>query len=444
MRQLFFCAKDIRDYLGAVIDTSEFNSVPDFDPKFPPLNDAPEIQKILRDCMSLYDDCDRFLNSPICMETGIDDLRFDFNFGLRLEIPRGNFHVRISDADSEQIFFDRDISDVQLISVEKFLIRWHIEVFRDGVKIFEHKFNVTNQSVLIAFKNRLVLGDAVAAIPSVAEFERRTGCKLTVFLPKPLREFAANLYPELEQVDSVRIENYATFFFAWIIGTLPILPVDSRMVPIERVAEINLSMKLSPPKPTFKPTAPPVTDEPYVCIAVQASAPEKGWLYPHGWDIVVDYLKSLSYRVFCIDKNATETSDKFTICKPKAAEDFTGNLPIMHRANMLYHAEFFIGLSSGLAWIANAVDCPVVMICGFSSVWNEFDTPYKVSNRLTCNGCSNDLRTLDFFYMSRCTYHGGTSREFECQKKISPRQVINAIERLIVDKNLTPPILRTR
>ncbi|MBR3747146.1 MAG: autotransporter strand-loop-strand O-heptosyltransferase, partial [Selenomonadaceae bacterium] len=336
MRQLFFCAKDIRDYLSAVIDVSEFNSVPDFDPKFPPLNDAPPIQKVLRDCMDLYEDCEQILNAPVCMDTGVDGLRFDFNFGLRLEVPEGNFHVQIGDAVTEQIFFDRDISDVQLISVEKFLINWHIEVFREGVKVFEHKFNVKNRPVLIAFKKRPALGDAVAAIPSVAEFERQTGCKLTVFLPEFLREFAANLCPELEQVDSVRIENYATFYLGWIIGTLPILPVDSRMVPIERVSETHLGMKLYPPKPTFKPTAPPVTDEPYVCIAVQASAPEKGWLYPNGWDIVVDYLKSLGYRVFCIDKNSAETNDGMTIRKPANAEDFTGDLPIMHRANMLH------------------------------------------------------------------------------------------------------------
>ena len=183
MRQLFFCAKDIRDYLAAVIDMSEFYAVPDFDPKFPPLNDDPSIQKVLRDCMNLYEDCERILNAPVCMETGIDGLRFDFNFGLRLEIPKGNFHVRIGDFNTEQIFFDRDISDMQLISVEKFLIHWHIEVFRDGLKVFEHKFNVKDRRVLIAFKNEAALGDTLAVLPLILEFERRTGCKLTAFLP---------------------------------------------------------------------------------------------------------------------------------------------------------------------------------------------------------------------------------------------------------------------
>ena len=83
---------------------------------------------------------------------------------------------------------------------------------------------------------------------------------------------------------------------------------------------------------------------------------------------------------------------------------------------------------------------PVVLICGFSQDWYEFYTPYRVANRLVCNGCFNDLRVI--FTHVTCPYHKGTSRELECQKKIYPRQVINTVERLIVDKNLTPPILK--
>ena len=125
---------------------------------------------------------------------------------------------------------------------------------------------------------------------------------------------------------------------------------------------------------------------------------------------------------------------------PDNAEDFTGDFSIMERANMLYHAEFFIGLSSGLAWLADAVNCPVVMIAGFSQDWFEFYTPYRVANRLVCNGCFNDVRVS---FLTVCPYQKGTSRELECQKKIYPAQVIDAINRLIVDENLTPPVLRT-
>ena len=100
MRQIFFCARDIRDYLKPLIDVSEFYAVPDFDPKFPPLNDAPPIQKFLHDCMDVYEDRDEYLNAQIYMDTNVDGLRLDFNFGLRLQVPEGNFHVRIGDFDS--------------------------------------------------------------------------------------------------------------------------------------------------------------------------------------------------------------------------------------------------------------------------------------------------------------------------------------------------------
>ena len=79
------------------------------------------------------------------------------------------------------------------------------------------------------------------------------------------------------------------------------------------------------------------------------------------------------------------------------------------------------------------------MICGLSHDWHEFYTPYRVANRIVCNGCYSDIRVraLNDF----CPYQKNTARELECQKKISPRQVINAIERLILDRNLTPPII---
>lgn len=106
---------------------------------------------------------------------------------------------------------------------------------------------------------------------------------------------------------------------------------------------------------------------------------------------------------------------------------------------MLYHADFFIGLGSGLAWVADIVNCPVVLIAGFSLDWAEFYTPYRVANRMVCNGCFNDLR-VKFIGKSLCPRHGGTPRELECQRRIYPQAVIDAIQRLILDRALIPPI----
>ncbi|MBE8955476.1 MAG: autotransporter strand-loop-strand O-heptosyltransferase [Quinella sp. 2Q5] len=428
MRKHFFTTRNIADYrkfFSRVVSEDKL--------------DGDTEQKFFFACAKrMLGVSDAAFDSPIVGETGIEGLRLDFNMGLRLDVPAGDFRVVISDGDSGQIFFDENISDGRLISAEQFFIRWQVDVFRGGMKIFSHKLNLEGRRVLIAFVHS-VLGDTLAMLPFVREFKRHHGCDVKIFLPKFLREFAANLYPDLPQAD-VTFDNYATYHLVLAGRNSLSVPVEMRNLPMERAGGTLLGISTLPREPTFRPTAPPVTDEPYVCIGVQASTNRKGWLYSRGWDIVVDYLKRLGYRVFCIDKHATETNDGCTITMPAAAEDFTGDYTIMHRANMLAHAEFFVGLSSGLAWLAHAVDCPVVMVCGFSQDWFEFHTPYRVANRLVCNGCLNDVRVN--FLGDICPYHHGTGRELECQKKISPRQVINAIEQLIIDRGLTPPVMR--
>ena len=436
MKSVTFCARSFMDLL-TYRDAAERAAYGEADVRDVLSNDF--MQDFLYRKLFFYDDRDEALTAPVVGSTGIDGLRLDFNCGLRLDVPEGNFRVRVGEVGG-QTFLDEKLSNVRLVSYEKNFIRWRVEVFSGDEKIFEHALDLEGKSVTVVVRLN-ALGDVISTLPAVAEFQRRHRCEVSILLPKYLREFAAHLYPEFNFVDAVNFDTYATYFVTMCIGESPGVPVDIRNTPMELVACRILGLSSRAPKPTFKPTTPPVTNEPYVCIAVQASLNRKAWLWPHGWDIVVDYLKSLGYRVFCIDKNSSQTNDGLTIQKPSNAEDFTGDFSIMHRANMLHHAEFFIGLGSGLAWLADAVNCPVVMICGFSQEWFEFDTPWRVANRNVCNGCFNDVRVN--FVEQLCPRHNGKSRELECQKKISPRQVLDAIERLIVERNLIPPILRT-
>ena len=435
METIFFCARNFKDYLK--INRANRAKIQATEIKMRDVLIDEKAQNFLYDHMKFYDDRETGCEAPVLGRTEIIGLNLDFNFGLRLEVPRGNFHVRIGDFDSGTTFLDEDLSNVRLISVEKQFIRWQVEVFYDGEEIFSHVLDLEGQPVMIVARLN-GLGDVISLLPYFREFRRRHGCNLTVLLPKFIREFAANLYPDIPQADAINFKNYANYFPVMPIGDYPKVPADIRNEPMERIHGTILGLETLPPAPTFRPTAQRLFPEPYVCIGVQASTPVKGWHYPNGWKIIVDYLKRLGYRVFCIDKKKVQREGNYSTVMPENAEDFTGNFSIMERANMLYHAEFFIGLGSGLSWVANAVGCPVVMICGFSQDWFEFHTPYRVVNRLTCTGCLNDVR-VDFIG-KRCPYHKGTDRELECQKKISPRQVIDAINRLIEDKDLTPPI----
>jgi len=367
-------------------------------------------------------------------DTGIDGLKMDFNFGLRLDVPEGDWHIKISDYESGHIFFEHDVSDMRLIASEGYYIHWQIEVSKDGEKVFEHTFDPAGQDVLVAFLTG-TMGDTLAILPYVEEFKRRYNCNMKVYLPQYMNEVVKNFFPHLELVNKITYDYYATYYPSLYMGDIFAMPVDCRTIPLELTGKSYFGLHHIVPMPKFTPTKKRKIKQPYVCIAVQASGLRKTWLYPGGWDIVVDYLKSLGYRVICIDKHKVETGDGYKMAKPKGAEDFTGNLPLMNRANMLYYADFFIGSGSGLAWLAHYVGCKVIMISGFSQDWCEFDNPYRISNRFVCNGCYNDI---DEMYSKKvCLQYAGTERELECHKKISPRQVIRAIDRLIADKKET-------
>ena len=437
MKNFFFCARNLEDYLTPLLNGNEKSFVDVHDKNLMATDD---VQKLFRSIITTHLEGLKYFDTPMsgAIETGLQDVKLDFNFGLRLEVPEGNWRVKIGDIDSGIIFFDKYISDVRLCSLEFYYIHWQVEIFRDDKKVFSHTLELDGKQVLINIPS-LGMGDVISMLPYVEEFQRQRNCKVTLILPKYLREFAAYLYPNITQVDDVNYKSYAAYHLCMPINFLPVWSVDIRNYQLGRIAGVALGLNNIARKPNFEPTMPPAINEPYVCIAVQSSVTKKGWLYPNGWDIVVSYLKSLGYRVLCIDMLREFERDGIKIFMPKAAEDFTGNRPIMERANMLYYAEFFIGLSSGLAWLADSVNCPVVMISGFTQDWHEFYTPYRVANRLVCNGCFNDTRVN--FVKEKCFHHKDTPRELECQKKISPRQVINAIENLITAEHLKPPVL---
>jgi autotransporter strand-loop-strand O-heptosyltransferase len=83
-------------------------------------------------------------------------------------------------------------------------------------------------------------------------------------------------------------------------------------------------------------------------------------------------------------------------------------------ARWLKNAEFFIGLSSGLSWLAWSMRTPVVMISGVTHPINEFTTPYRVINYHACNSCWNDplspFDRSDFLTCPRRTRHGSSVR----------------------------------
>jgi autotransporter strand-loop-strand O-heptosyltransferase len=94
----------------------------------------------------------------------------------------------------------------------------------------------------------------------------------------------------------------------------------------------------------------------------------------------------------------------------------------------LYHAEFFIGLSSGLSWVNWALNKETVMIGGFSETEHEFtNNVIRVSNNI-CIKCWNDpVLVFNSGDWDWCPVYKGTERQHICQKSITPLQVFNLL-----------------
>ena len=90
---------------------------------------------------------------PLAVQTTYPGLAFDFNFGLRLKIPAGNWHVKILDHDSEIVCFDEKISDTLLVSKEKFFVRREFFLRLDGQEVFRHLCDPANRHVHFYLEN---------------------------------------------------------------------------------------------------------------------------------------------------------------------------------------------------------------------------------------------------------------------------------------------------
>jgi autotransporter strand-loop-strand O-heptosyltransferase len=281
------------------------------------------------------------------------------------------------------------------------------------------------------------LGDPIGWLPYAVKFGERHGCKLTCALGENLIPIFRDAYPDIafrahDEVDTERY--YATYSIGLFFDDKHAIsqPHDFRRVGLHRTAGYILGVDPTETRPRLfiENDTRPIA-EPYVCISVQSTTQSKYWNNPDGWRSIVAFLKEAGYRVVCIDQKAVHGRDLVWNHIPHGTEDETGDKPLAERIRYLRHAAFFIGLSSGLSWLAWAADIPVVMISGFTHPNNEFQTPYRVINFDACNSCWNDPQIrfdhYDFLY---CPRHKNTPRQFECTRLITADQVKAAIRRI--------------
>jgi len=386
--------------------------------------------------------------APVPTQEGAHGIRFDFNDGCRVTLPQGQWHVRLRDLGTGNILYETDISAGHINTTKRYYLRCRIEVWAKeltGEPIFRHDYSADGREVLVQFPVG-TLGDTLGWFPYAVKFQEQHECKLSCAMAEPLIPLFAKAYPQirfLTHEEVVAEQFYATYSIGLFFDDEARVhqPCDFRLVGLHRTAGYILGVD-----PTEVPARIAIEDdrrpiaEPYVCIAAQSSTHSKHWTNPHGWLELIAFLKNCGYRVVCIDQKPVHGTGIVWNYIPHGVEDQTGDRPLLERARWIKHADFFIGLSSGLSWLAWAVGTPVVLISGFTHPTNEFHTPYRVINYHACNSCWNDVRVRfdhkDFLW---CPRHAGTPRQFECTRLITAEAVKDVIRRIPAFKQQHAP-----
>ena len=388
------------------------------------------------------------LPSGIPTQSGPLGIRFDFNQGARLVLPNrteGKWRVRLRDLNTGNILFQSENQGAFVSSSKRFFVRFGVEVWEldaagTATVVLTHEYDALDREVLIQFPVG-TLGDILAWFPYAARFGEVHGCRLTCAMSDLISPLLRDAYPAIRFVTHEELveqdlpaQAYATYCLGLFFDDTEFInqPTDFRHVGLHRTAGYILGVDPAeePPRLALPNESRPIA-EPYVCIAVQSSTHAKNWTNPNGWREVVGFLKAAGYRVICIDQKPVHGIGIVWNHIPNGAEDETGERPLAERVSWLRHAAAFVGLSSGLSWLAWAAGTKVVLISGFTHPTNEFTTPYRVINWHACNSCWNDVRLRfdhkDFLW---CPRHAGTPRQFECTRLITAAQVIATIQRI--------------
>jgi autotransporter strand-loop-strand O-heptosyltransferase len=273
------------------------------------------------------------------------------------------------------------------------------------------------------------LGDIIAWIPIVDKFQKEKNCTVNVYTP--YMELFKSTYPNLDfyyyDQQPKDVENIIR------IGTYDFIKGKRwSEYNLQEVAAKILDVEYEPIK--CKIATPDKLknnfSRKYVCIATQSTAQFKYWNNPEGWTKTIDYLKSLGYDVVCIDKHPVFGVDGSMNCIPQNCINKTGDFSLMDRINDIIHCDFFIGLSSGLSWLAWSLGKPVILISGISLPHIDFPTSYRVTNTRDnlCHGCAAEP---DFVFDKNNWLFCPKNKNFECTKEISFEMVKEKINFLI-------------
>jgi len=264
--------------------------------------------------------------------------------------------------------------------------QWYTEWFirvedEEGEVVHQEFFDIRNKKVFIKM-DAYALGDNIAWIPYVELFRKKHNC--TVICSTFHNYLFIQDYPEILFVEPNTVINniYIQYYIgASNDGNTIYSPFKVNEIPLQKVASSILGLDFEEINPRLFSTKKTLSiAKKYVTLSEFGSTENKSWGYKNGWQEVVDFLVKKGYNVVVISKEKTSLVNVI---------DLSGNIELKSRITDIQHAEFHLGVSSGLSWLAWSLGKHVFMISDVTPIWHEFQSNIS---RI----CANELESVDY------------------------------------------------
>jgi autotransporter strand-loop-strand O-heptosyltransferase len=286
--------------------------------------------------------------------------------------------------------------------------RWQAKVWENGKDlIYNSTLDLEGKKVFIAIDSRS-LGDTLAFIPYCDAFRVKHNCEVIVstFWNKILD------YPDLEFVEPGTMVNCYAMYMLGYFHDSDKEPVPANKVPLQQCASNVLGLDFEELVPRVRVNRERLDLGRYVTIATNSTAQCKFWT-KSGWQTVINYLHSKGFRVI----NVSKETNPFDNCEPIA------DTSIEYTMQVIAGADFMIGLSSGLSWLAFAIGTHIVLISNFTASDYEFTTKCtRIVNTKVCHDCWSEHK-LDSANWNWCP----RNQNFICHTSITPEMVIQQL-----------------
>jgi autotransporter strand-loop-strand O-heptosyltransferase len=277
------------------------------------------------------------------------------------------------------------------------------------------------------------LGDTIGAMSIIEKWRKETNKDITVI--SNFSDLFKLSYPSLKIINKKSNTKYLPVEGIWIVDGVPhtekIVTTYKFEVPLLEgyaqdfgitVDDIELKVDL------FKKERP--IQSKYVCIAVQSTTQAKYWNHPGAWDEICRMLRKKGLTPVCIDKDFSfGIPGHFNEAPSKAVKK--NGLSLEDTINYLYHCEMFIGLSSGLSWLAQGLKKSTVIISNVTSKDHEHidERTLRIYEESVCHGCFHKYTFNSSDWLWCPVYRNDDDKRFICTKAITPESVMDQIEK---------------